>query len=120
MICWKDEIMIVKPIAPAEGEMTDGEFLFPVRVYYEDTDAGGIVYYANYLKFAERARTEYLRYLGKCQKEDLEGNERTGWVVRHCEIDYIEISALPFSQNIHILYHNVFLFQDLLILDRLH
>ena len=39
-------------------------FTFPVRVYYEDTDAGGIVYYANYLKFFERARTEWLRALG--------------------------------------------------------
>ena len=39
-------------------------FCWPVRVYYEDTDAGGIVYYANYLKFFERARTEWLRQLG--------------------------------------------------------
>lgn len=41
--------------APA-GAWKDGRFYFPARVYYEDTDAGGIVYYANYLKFAERAR----------------------------------------------------------------
>ncbi|NIR60393.1 MAG: tol-pal system-associated acyl-CoA thioesterase [Gammaproteobacteria bacterium] len=40
------------------------EFHWPVRVYYEDTDAGGVVYYANYLKFMERARTEWLRRLG--------------------------------------------------------
>lgn len=40
------------------------EFTWPVRVYYEDTDAGGVVYYANYLKFLERARTECLRELG--------------------------------------------------------
>lgn len=40
------------------------EFSWPVRVYYEDTDAGGVVYYANYLKFMERARTEWLRSLG--------------------------------------------------------
>jgi acyl-CoA thioester hydrolase len=44
--------------------MSDTVFTFPVRVYYEDTDAGGIVYYANYLKFFERARTEWLRALG--------------------------------------------------------
>jgi len=42
----------------------DNEFLWPVRVYYEDTDSGGVVYYANYLKFMERARTEMLRSLG--------------------------------------------------------
>ncbi len=40
------------------------EFIWPIRVYYEDTDAGGIVYYANYLKFMERARTEWLREKG--------------------------------------------------------
>lgn len=40
------------------------DFIFPVRVYYEDTDAGGVVYYANYLRFMERARTEWLRTLG--------------------------------------------------------
>jgi acyl-CoA thioester hydrolase len=39
-------------------------FQWPVRVYYEDTDSGGVVYYANYLKFMERARTEWLRHLG--------------------------------------------------------
>jgi acyl-CoA thioester hydrolase len=42
----------------------DNLFIWPVRVYYEDTDAGGVVYYANYLKFMERARTEWLRSFG--------------------------------------------------------
>ena len=44
--------------------ISENEFLWPVRVYYEDTDSGGVVYYANYLKFMERARTELLRSLG--------------------------------------------------------
>jgi len=44
--------------------VTDQSFRFTVRVYYEDTDAGGVVYYANYLKFMERARTEWLESLG--------------------------------------------------------
>ncbi len=44
-------------------------FSWPVRVYWEDTDAGGIVFYANYLKFFERARTEWLRYLGLEQRQ---------------------------------------------------
>ena len=43
---------------------SENEFLWPVRVYYEDTDSGGVVYYANYLKFMERARTEMLRDFG--------------------------------------------------------
>ena len=45
------------------------EFVWPVRVYWEDTDAGGIVFYANYLKFFERARTEWLRSLGIAQSQ---------------------------------------------------
>ena len=46
------------------GTIREKKHFFDVRVYYEDTDAGGIVYYANYLKFAERGRTEFLRHLG--------------------------------------------------------
>jgi len=49
------------PVRPGPVE---GEFQWPIRVYWEDTDAGGIVFYANYLKFFERARTEWLRALG--------------------------------------------------------
>ena len=48
------------------------KFIWPVRVYYEDTDSGGVVYYANYLKFMERARTEWLRSLGLEQDQLLE------------------------------------------------
>ena len=51
-------------LLPRDGVVADGAYLFPVRVYYEDTDAAGLVYYANYLKFAERARTELLREAG--------------------------------------------------------
>ena len=50
--------------APTSGRAS---FTWPVRVYFEDTDAGGVVYYANYLKFCERARTEWLRTTGLAQ-----------------------------------------------------
>lgn len=59
--------------------------LHHVRVYYEDTDAGGIVYYANYLKFFERARTEWLRNFGVEQDELLEHS--LGFVVKRVEMD---------------------------------
>lgn len=75
-------------ISAPQGQFIDGVFYFPARVYYEDTDAGGIVYYANYLKFAERARTEFLRALDFNQQSGLEADDRAGFVVRHCEIDY--------------------------------
>ncbi|MGM0526423.1 MAG: tol-pal system-associated acyl-CoA thioesterase [Pseudomonadota bacterium] len=60
-------------------------FEWPIRVYYEDTDAGGIVYYANYLKFLERARTEWLRSLGIEQDSWLDHNR--AFVVRHVDLD---------------------------------
>jgi acyl-CoA thioester hydrolase len=62
-------------------------FTWTVRVYYEDTDAGGIVYYANYLKFFERARTEWLRALGVNQQALIE-REGAAFVVRRATIDY--------------------------------
>jgi acyl-CoA thioester hydrolase len=58
---------------------------FPIRVYYEDTDAAGLVYYANYLKFAERARTEWLRELG--YRHGALGTE-AAFAVRRCVVDY--------------------------------
>jgi acyl-CoA thioester hydrolase len=60
----------------------------PVRVYYEDTDAGGIVYHANYLKFAERARSEWVRALGLDQKR-LREERGLIIVVRRMEVDFL-------------------------------
>lgn len=80
-------------IAP-KGRMIGKTFALPIRIYYEDTDAGGIVYYANYLKFAERARTEYIRYFGFEQAEDLNSEERFAFIVRRIEIDYLIPSRL--------------------------
>jgi|SRR5690625_1217102 len=60
----------------------------PIRVYYEDTDAGGIVYYANYLKYFERARTEWLRALGVSQA-DLAQKHKQIFVVKKSEIEYL-------------------------------
>lgn len=62
-------------------------FLFPVRVYYEDTDAGGVVYHARYLHFFERARTEYLRTIHFSQQTLLE-QKRLAFVVRSMAIEY--------------------------------
>ncbi len=64
------------------------KFSINYRVYYEDTDAGGIVYHANYLRFCERARTEYLRDL-EISQSDLVRDEKLIFVVRRCEIDYL-------------------------------
>jgi acyl-CoA thioester hydrolase len=61
------------PPEPASGRFDGALHRFPVRVYYEDTDAGGVVYHSNYLRWFERARTEVLRLLGIVQSETDEG-----------------------------------------------
>ncbi|MDG1707747.1 MAG: tol-pal system-associated acyl-CoA thioesterase [Emcibacteraceae bacterium] len=77
-------------ISPHSGFIKEGIHHFSIRVYYEDTDLGGVVYYANYLKFMERARSEMLRKLGIDQAEMLEYNdpEDVSFVVKRAEIDF--------------------------------
>ena len=72
--------------SPSRGE---GAKLFsiPVRIYYEDTDVGGVVYYANYLRFIERARTEWLRAAG-FELDDIQRDMKAVFVVRRVEADY--------------------------------
>src|ERR1700722_2178782 len=66
---------------------------FPVRVYFEDTDTGGIVYYANYLKFAERARTELLRHIGVSHAAMIKEQEIM-FVVRSCLLNCLAPARL--------------------------
>ena len=63
-------------------------FLWPIRIYYEDTDSGGIVYYANYLKFMERARTEWLRAEG-FEQDELIAKDNVIFAVRSVQADYL-------------------------------
>jgi acyl-CoA thioester hydrolase len=70
-----------------------GEHAFPVRVYYEDTDAAGIVYYVNYLKFAERARTEMLRLLGREQQRMMEA-DGVAFAVKSARVEYYRPARL--------------------------
>ena len=69
------------------------EFIYKVKVYYEDTDSGGVVYYANYLKFFERARTEFLKSLNLSNKMLLTNNGVL-IVVKSCNIEYIKSAKL--------------------------
>mgnify|MGYP000281693489 FL=1 len=68
-------------------------FVFPIRIYWEDTDAGGIVFYANYLKFFERARTEWLRSLG-IQQHSLKEESGGMFVVSETQIKYFSPARL--------------------------
>jgi acyl-CoA thioester hydrolase len=73
--------------------MENNKFIWPVRIYYEDTDAGGVVFYANYLKFFERARTEMLRAKG-FELTDLISSEGIIFAVRSVRIDYFNSARL--------------------------
>ena len=73
--------------------ITPSAFSIPVRIYYEDTDAGGVVYYANYLKFLERCRTEWLRAVGH-QQADLLRDPGIAFVVRSVKVDFLKPARL--------------------------
>jgi acyl-CoA thioester hydrolase len=75
---------------------SDGAHRYAVRVYYEDTDAGGVVYHATYLRFAERARTEALRSAGIPHAELL-GRHGLMFVVRRVEVDYVRPACIDDS-----------------------
>jgi acyl-CoA thioester hydrolase len=78
---------------PTSGRIEGGRHILPLRVYYEDTDAAGIVYYANWLRFLERGRTEMLRVLGQ-EHSALRAARGLNWVVRRCTIDYLKPARL--------------------------
>jgi len=78
---------------PIRGQMEGKVHVMPLRVYYEDTDAAGIVYYANYLKFAERGRTEMLGKAG-IHLRDLKESDQVDFAIRHAEIDYMKPARL--------------------------
>lgn len=82
------------------SETPTDPFRHDIRVYYEDTDAGGVVYYANYLKFFERARTEWLRRLGVNQSE-LAVQEQRLFVVKKVEIQYRKPAVLDDLLSLH-------------------
>lgn len=73
--------------------MNTAPFHWPVRVYYEDTDAAGVVYYANYLKFMERARTEWLRDLG-LEQEALARETGIRFAITRAEVDFLAPARL--------------------------
>ena len=72
-----------------ENNLNVQPFSFPIRVYYEDTDAGGVVYHAQYLNFFERCRTEWLRQLGY-EQDELRVSGNTLFVVSSLSIEYLK------------------------------
>jgi acyl-CoA thioester hydrolase len=91
-------------VRECRADVKPGNFSWPVRVYYEDTDSGGVVYYANYLKFMERARTEWLRLHG-FEQTDLMREHGIIFVVREVHITYLRPAVfndlLQIGVNVH-------------------
>ncbi len=88
-----DCTMTVPVTAPVQAPDTQAHVL-SVRVYWEDTDAGGIVYYVNYLRYAERARSELLRVLGVTSQRALADETGLVFAVRRFEADYLASARL--------------------------
>ena len=82
------------------GRLVDGVHILPIRVYYEDTDASGIIYHANYLKFVERARTDMLRVLGVTHGA-LAVSHGVHFTVSRCEFDFLLPGRLDDQLEVH-------------------
>jgi acyl-CoA thioester hydrolase len=74
---------------PGAGWLEGKTHVFPVRVYYEDTDFSGVVYHANYLRFMERGRSEFLRLVGAGHQSLLTATDPLVWAVRRISVDFI-------------------------------
>ena len=79
---------VADELGPAGSLSDDGLHVMPVRVYYEDTDASGIVYHANYLRFIERARTDVLRCAGLDHRRMMDAEDSTAFAVRQMDIRF--------------------------------
>jgi len=87
--------------APAPGWYEEKTFVFPIRVYYEDTDLSGVVYHATYLRFMERGRSEFLRTTGLRHQGMLDADEAIVWAVRRVTIDYIKPARVDEALEVH-------------------
>ena len=85
---------------------TRPEFAIPIRVYYEDTDAGGIVYYANYLRFMERARSDWLRHHG-VDATSLREDHQLMLVVARAHVDYKVPAQLDDELTVNVIVERV-------------
>jgi len=83
-----------------QGRFDDKTFIWPVRIYYEDTDLSGIVYHANYLRYMERGRTEFFRALG-IRAAYLDDAEPAAWALRKVEIEYLRPGKMDDLIEVH-------------------
>ncbi len=89
------------------GRFEGKAHVLPVRVYYEDTDVSGIVYHANYLRYMERGRSEFLRLAGIHHMVMLANSEPLAWTIRRMEIDYAKAARLDEDLEVHTRYRTL-------------
>lgn len=89
------------------GRFDGKTHILPVRVYYEDTDVSGIVYHANYLRYMERGRSEFLRLAGIHHMVMLANDEPIAWTIRRMEIDYAKAARLDENLEVHTRYRTM-------------
>jgi acyl-CoA thioester hydrolase len=80
--------MMMSDAAKGLGYFDGKTHVLPLRVYYEDTDLSGMVYHANYMRYMERARTEFFRLAGVARMAELEADEPTAWTIREAHLRY--------------------------------
>ncbi|MFN8948014.1 MAG: tol-pal system-associated acyl-CoA thioesterase [Alphaproteobacteria bacterium] len=95
------------PDTASMGRFDGKVHILPVRVYYEDTDVSGIVYHANYLRFMERGRSEFLRLAGIHHMVMLANAEPIAWTIRRLEIEYSKPARLDDNLEIHTRYRTM-------------
>ena len=83
------------------GRIDGSKHVLPVRVYYEDTDFSGIVYHANYLRFAERGRSDFLRLIGVSHAALFMGEEKLAFAVHRMEIDFLKPARIDDTLEVH-------------------
>jgi acyl-CoA thioester hydrolase len=95
------------PPEPSAGRLDGLAYLFPVRVYYEDTDFSGVVYHASYLRFLERGRSEFLRSLGLGHQGMLKAPEPLAWAVSHIAIAFEKPARIEEALIVHSRVHEL-------------
>ncbi len=88
----------------SSGWFDQGVHILPVRIYYEDTDVSGVVYHANYLRYMERGRSDYLRLVGVHHNELMSGDAAVSWAIRHLDIDFLKPARIDDSLEVHTSY----------------
>jgi len=83
------------------GRINGSTHMLPIRVYYEDTDFSGIVYHANYLRFAERGRSDFLRLIGVSHADLIAGEGRLAFAVHRMEIDFLKPARIDEELEVH-------------------